>query len=152
MPIVRAAVVQAGPVPFDLHSSLDKARALLAAAAKDGAALVVFPEAFLSGYPKGCDFGARVGSRTLDGRAAFRRYHESAVDVPGPVTEALGETCRASRTHLVMGVIERDGGTLYCTALFFNPEGHLIGKHRKVMATIMERLTVCCGAGSTHTV
>ena len=113
---------------------------------------MVFPEAFLSGYPKGCDFGARVGSRTLDGRAAFRRYYESAVDVPGPVTEALGETCRAYRTHLVMGIIERDGGTLFCTALFFNPEGQLIGKHRKVMPTAMERLIWGCGDGSTLTV
>src|SRR5262249_41567770 len=140
MPIVRASVVQAGSVPFDLRASLEKAQRLLASAARERAELVVFPEAFLGGYPKGCDFGARVGMRSPDGRSTFRRYFESAVDVPGPVTEALGDACRAARSHLVMGVIERDGGTLYCTALFFDSQGQLIGKHRKVMPTAMERL------------
>jgi nitrilase len=149
MPIVRASVVQAGSVPFDLNASLDKALSLLSRASSDGPALVVFPEAFLGGYPKGCDFGARVGMRSLEGRAVFRRYYDSAVDVPGPVTERLGEACRIHRTHLVMGVIERDGGTLYCTALFFNPDGALIGKHRKVMPTAMERLIWGFGDGST---
>lgn len=149
MPIVKAAVVQAGSVPFDREASVNKALKLIADAAKTGAQLIVFPEAFLSGYPKGCDFGARVGSRTADGRAAFRRYYESAIDVPGCVTEALADACRAYGVHLVIGAIERDGGTLYCTAVFFGPDGTLLGKHRKVMPTAMERLIWGFGDGST---
>jgi len=80
---VRVAVVQAGAVPFDSEQSLVKAEKWMAEAAAAGAKLVVFPEAFVGGYPKGEDFGARVGSRTAEGRALFRRYHEGAVDVPG---------------------------------------------------------------------
>ena len=149
MRTIQAAVVQAAPAPFDLDRSLAKALEFIDAAASQGAELVVFPEAFLSGYPKLLDFGAVVGRRTAEGRVLFRRYYESAIDVPGPVTDALGAACRDRGVHLVMGVIERDGGTLYCTALFFSDEGALLGKHRKVMPTAMERLIWGCGDGST---
>src|SRR5262245_26954345 len=81
---VRVAVVQAAPVAFDREGTLEKVGALTAEAAGRGARLIVFPEAFVSGYPRGLDFGARVGSRTAEGREWFRRYWESAVDVPGP--------------------------------------------------------------------
>ncbi len=149
MQILRAAVVQAAPAPFDRERSLSKTIELIGRAAAQGAQLAVFPEAFLSGYPKYLDFGARVGVRTDEGRAWFRRYHESALDVPGPETELIGGACREHRLHLVIGVIERDGGTLYCTALFFDATGSLLGKHRKVMPTAMERLIWGFGDGST---
>lgn len=149
MMIVRAAVVQAGSVPFDSERSLEKAEGLLAEAAAGGARLVVFPEAFAGGYPKGADFGARVGARSAEGRKLFRRYYENALEVPGPGTRRLGEAARAHGVWLVMGAIERDGGTLYCTALFFGPDGRLAGKHRKVMPTAMERLIWGFGDGST---
>src|ERR1017187_2657363 len=127
MRTVRVAVVQAGSVLFDIERTTAKAVEWLDSAAAQGSDLVVFPEAFLGGYPKGLDFGARVGSRTPEGRAMFRRYFESAIDVPGPVTEAIGAACRDRGVHLVIGCIERDGGTLYCTALFFSSEGELLG-------------------------
>ncbi len=146
---VRAAVVQAAPVAFDRDRTLERIAQLTAAAAADGAQLVVFPEAFLSGYPKGSDFGAVVGSRTMDGRDWFRRYHESSVDIPGPAIEGLGAIARGHSVHLVVGVIERDGGTLYCTVVFIGPEGQLMGKHRKLMPTASERLIWGFGDGST---
>jgi len=71
------------------------------------------------------------------------------VDVPGPAVEALGAMAKAHGVHLVIGVIERDGGTLYCTILFFSPDGALLGKHRKLMPTAMERLIWGYGDGST---
>src|SRR5699024_4994812 len=80
----KAAVIQAAPVPFDREATLDKVASLAADAAGRGARLAVFPEAFVSAYPKGLDFGARVGSRTEKGRDDFKRYYDSAVDVPGP--------------------------------------------------------------------
>src|SRR5438067_2037077 len=120
---VRAAVVQAAPIVFDLNRTLDKLAQLAAEAARRGAALVVFPEAFVSAYPKGVDFGARVGMRSPEGREQFRLYFASSIEVPGPATEVIGKAARAGRLHLVVGVIERDGGTLYCTALFFGPDG-----------------------------
>jgi nitrilase len=144
-----AAVVQDAPVVFDRDRTLEKVRDLTAAAAATGAKLVVFPEAFVSSYPKGLDFGARVGSRTAQGREDFRRYFDSAVDVPGPAVDLLASLAKENRVHLVIGVIEREIGTLYCTVLFFAPDGAYLGKHRKLMPTAMERLIWGFGDGST---
>jgi nitrilase len=141
--------VQAAPVVFDRDATIDRVRTLTADAASQGAKLVVFPEAFVSAYPKGLDFGARVGGRTPEGRRMFRRYFESAVDVPGPAVVAIGAIAREHSVYLVIGVIERDGGTLYCTVLFFDSSGKLMGKHRKLMPTAMERLVWGMGDGST---
>ncbi len=146
---LRVAVVQAGAVPFDIDGSVEKACTLAAEAARQGAGLAVFPEAFISAYPKGLDFGARVGIRSPEGREDFRRYWESSIEVPGPATVRLSEAARENNIHLVIGVIERDGGTLYCTVLFFSPEGDLLGKHRKLMPTAMERLVWGFADGST---
>ena len=145
----KAAVVQSSPVVFDPDATVAKVHGLTARAAEDDAKLVVFPEAFVSAYPKGLDFGARVGMRTAQGRDDFRRYFESAIDVPGPATERLGRTARECGVYLVVGVIEREIGTLYCTVLFFAPDGTLLGKHRKLMPTAMERLIWGFGDGST---
>jgi nitrilase len=149
---IRAAVLQAAPVVFDVPHTLEKLADLASDAARQGAALAVFPEAFVSAYPKGLGFGARVGMRSPEGREEFRRYYDSAVDVPGPATERIGAAARANGLYLVVGVIERDGGTLYCTALFFGPDGRLLGKHRKLMPTALERLVWGFGDGSTLTV
>jgi len=149
MAATLVSVVQAGSILYDSGATLARAEGLIAEAAAGGARLVVFPEAFLGGYPKGADFGARVGSRTPEGRKLFRRYFEDAIDVPGPATARLGEAARTHNVWLAIGVIERDGGTLYCTVLFFSPDGALAGKHRKLMPTAMERLIWGFGDGST---
>lgn len=149
---IRVAVVQAAPVAFDAAATIAKVETLVAQAAAQGAQLAVFPEAFVGGYPKGVDFGARVGMRLPEGRQEFQRYHGGAIDVPGPHTQALGELARRHHLHLVIGVIERDRGTLYCTVLFFGDDGTLLGKHRKTMPTAMERLIWGFGDGSTLTV
>jgi nitrilase len=146
---VRAAVVQAAPALFDTPRTLQKLADLMADAARQKAELVVFPEAFVGGYPKGHDFGVRIGVRTPEGRDEFRRLFESAVEVPGRATEFLGSVARDRAVHLVVGVVERDGGTLYCTALIFGPDGTLLGKHRKLMPTAMERVIWGSGDGST---
>lgn len=145
---VRAAVVQASSIFFDRDGSLEKTITLTADAVAQGAELIVFPEAFISAYPRGMDFGAVVGSRTDEGREMFRRYWASSIDVPGPEVDTLEATAQDHKVHLVVGVIERDGGTLYCTVLFFSPDGYL-GKHRKLMPTASERLVWGYGNGST---
>ena len=145
----KAAVVQSSSVVFEPKATLAKVRELTANAAKGGAKLVVFPEAFVSAYPKGLDFGARVGMRTAQGRDDFRKYFDSAIDVPGLATEQLGRTARENGVYLVIGIIERDIGTLYCTVVFFAPDGTFLGKHRKLMPTAMERLIWGFGDGST---
>jgi nitrilase len=144
-----AAVVQAAPVVFDAKRTVEKLADLAADVARRGARLAVFPEAFVSAYPKGLDFGARVGQRAPEGRDDFRRYWESSIDVPGPETAAIGAAAQAGAMHLVVGVIERDLGTLYCTALTFGADGRQLSKHRKLMPTAMERLVWGFGDGST---
>lgn len=144
----RVAVVQAASVAFDADATLDKAGRLAAEASAGGAQLAVFPEAFLPGYPRGVTFGAVVGSRSPEGRDHFRRYWDASVDVPGPAVDRLTDIAASHALHLVMGVVERDGGTLYCTVLFVSPEG-LLGKHRKLMPTAAERVVWGYGDGST---
>lgn len=144
-----AAVVQAGSILLDPARTLDKALTLIREAAGEGATLVVLPEAFLGGYPKGLDFGVRVGSRSSEGRDTFREYFEAAIDAPGPETEAIGALCRELRVHAVVGAVERAGGTLYCSSLIFTPEAGLAATHRKLMPTAAERLIWGFGDGST---
>ena len=126
MAIVRSAVIQDCPVVFHRVETIDKVRALVMQASQQGAQLVVMPEAFVSAYPVGLDFGARVGLRHPKGRDDFRRYFESALEVPGPDCDRIGKISREANAFLVIGVIEHAGGTLYCTVLFFSPEGRLI--------------------------
>ncbi len=151
-PTIKAAVVQAGAIPFDTSACVAKAVRLTAEAAATGATLVVFPEAFIPGYPKGMDYGLVVGARDPRGREEFRAYLDASIVVPGPETQLLGEAAALAGVYVVIGVIERDGGTCYCTVLFFGPDGSLLGKHRKLMPTVMERVIWGFGDGSTLTV
>jgi nitrilase len=148
---VRAAVVQASSIPFDSDACVEKAVRLTADAAAKGARVVVFPEAFVGGYPKGLSYGLVVGARDPVGRKEFRIYLDAAIEVPGPQTVRLGEAAAAHGVYLVIGVIERELGTCYCTVLFFTPDGALAGKHRKLMPTALERMIWGFGDGSTLT-
>ncbi|KAL1161358.1 hypothetical protein V6Z11_A07G128300 [Gossypium hirsutum] len=141
VPTVRATVVQASTIFYDTPATLDKAERLLAEAAGYGSQLVVFPEAFIGGYPRGSNFGEE-----------FRKYHAPAIDVPGPEIERLAAMAGKYKVYLVMGVIERDGYTLYCTVVFFDSQGRFLGKHRKIMPTVLERIIWGFGDGSTITV
>lgn len=156
LPIVRAAVVQAAPVLFDRDASIEKACRLTAEAAAGGAQLILFPEAFIPAYPRGLAFGTVIGSRSAAGRLAWERYWANAVTIPSPATEALAAAARLAGAYLAIGVIERDsqfsGGTLYCTLLYFGPDGRLLGTHRKLKPTAAERLVWGEGDGSTLTV
>jgi nitrilase len=149
---VRAAVVQDAPVVFDRDRTLERVAELTARAAEGGAELVLFPEAFVSGYPHGLTFGAVFGQRLPAGHELYRRYWESSVDVAGGEAELLGEIAARHDVSLNLGVIEREGGTLYCTVLFFGRDGTLLGKHRKLQPTAAERLVWGQGDGSTLTV
>jgi nitrilase len=156
LPTVHAAVVQATPCLFDRDATVEKTCRLTAEAAAQGANLIVFPEAYIPAYPRGLSFGAVVGSRSAAGRDLWQVYWSQAVDVPGPATQALGEAARQANAFLSVGVIERDTtfsrGTLYCTVLYFGPDGRLLGKHRKLKPTASERLIWGEGDGSTLTV
>jgi len=149
---VHVAVVQAAAVPFDTEACVDKAVRLIGEARATGAKVILFPEAFIPGYPKGLNYGLVVGARDAAGREEFRLYLDAAIEVPGPQTQRLGEAAAAHGTYVVIGVIERELGTCYCTVLFFAPDGRLLGKHRKLMPTALERMIWGFGDGSTLTV
>ena len=144
-----ASVIQGTPVPFDQRRTLAKVEDLVASAVSRSARLVVFPEAFVGGYPKGHAFGSYVGGRSDEGRDAYREYWEAAIDVPGSCVDELAAIAGRHGVHMVIGVIERDAGTLYCCVLFFGPTGDFLGKHRKLMPTGAERLIWGYGDGST---
>jgi nitrilase len=149
---VQVAVVQAAAVPFDTEACVDKAVRLIGEAAATGAKVILFPEAFIPGYPKGLNYGLVVGARDAAGREEFRLYLDAAIEVPGPQTQRLGEAAAEHGSYVVIGAIERELGTCYCTVLFFAPDGRLLGKHRKLMPTALERMIWGFGDGSTLTV
>jgi nitrilase len=152
---VKVAVVQAASVIMNREATVEKAHRLTCEAAAQDAQLILFPEAFIPAYPRGLSFGTVVGGRTDAGRRLWARYWANAVDVPGPTTEALGKAARQANAYLAIGVIERERemgrGTVYCTLLYFGPDGRLLGKHRKLKPTGAERLIWGEGDGSTLT-
>ncbi|KAL0951316.1 hypothetical protein HGRIS_008022 [Hohenbuehelia grisea] len=148
--VIKASVVQACTAAYNLTDTLDKLERLTRLAKeRDGSQLVVFPEAFIGGYPKMSTFGASVGDRTALGRDEFVRYHSAAIDIPSPAVTRVEDVSRETQTFIVVGVIERDGGTLFCTIIFVDPKLGYVGKHRKLMPTATERLIWGQGDGST---
>jgi nitrilase len=147
--MLRAALAQLGSTLFDTPATLRKVEAHCRQAAAADVQLLVFPEALIGGYPKGLTFGATVGNRTSEGRDQFLRYSRAAIDCPGPETETLAAWSAELNLHIVIGVIERALGTLYCTSLLFAPDRGLIAKHRKLVPTGSERLLWGQGDGST---
>ncbi|SPO46646.1 related to nitrilase [Moesziomyces antarcticus] len=170
--------VQDTPVSFDLQASLDKLSKLAREATTKARALasspsvpivVLFPEAFLSAYPRGLDFGAKIGSRTPEGRTWFGRYHASSVpvcDTEGAEMRAIRNVAKENGITLVVGVIERcdrpetgkkraeygskvvgGTGSIYCTALTISETGEVLASHRKLMPTGTERLVWGQGDG-----
>src|SRR3989344_4406610 len=149
MPKSIVAALQIGALPGGKAETLEQILSYENAILEAGAALVVMPEALLGGYPKGEGFGTQLGYRLPEGREAFARYFANAIDVPGAETEALAGLSARTGANLVIGVIERAGSTLYCTALYFDPQAGLVAKHRKLMPTGTERLIWGKGDGST---
>ncbi len=101
------AVVQTASIAFDPVRTVEKLGDFANKAAAQGAKVVVFPEAFVGGYPKGLDFGARVGSRSAAGRESFRVYYDGAIEVPGPLTARMGEIARARRDFARVSLLAR---------------------------------------------
>ncbi len=145
----RAAVVQASACPADSAASAAKAASLIAEAGAGGARLAVFPEAFIGGYPKGASFGTPVGMRMPEGRSDYARYFDQAVTLDGPEVGAIREAAGAAALVVVIGIIERAGSTLYCTALIIDGAAGTMAHHRKLMPTGAERLIWGFGDGST---
>ncbi|KAI3939170.1 hypothetical protein MKX01_002038 [Papaver californicum] len=130
-PTIRATIVQASTVFYDTPAILDKAERLIAGAAAYGAELVVFPEAFVGGYPRISNFGVTRGRNSIEENDEFQKYHAAAIDVPAGIA-------RKYEVHLVMGVVEREGSILYSSVIYLDSQGQYLGGHRKVMLTALE--------------
>lgn len=143
------AALQIGSDSVGTATTLEKILAYEKDIKASGCDLVLMPEALLGGYPKGEDFGTRVGYRTQAGREDFLHYWKQAIDLDGPEVTTLSRLAMRCNCDIVIGVIERGGSTLYCTALFISKGGELVAKHRKLMPTASERLIWGQGDGST---
>jgi nitrilase len=142
--------VQASSILLDLEASLDKACGLIREAAAEGARLVVFPEAFLPGYPVWVWF--MPGGHTHPLRELYTELHANSVSVPGPATEVLGAVAAECEVTVAIGVNERNSessdSTLFNTLLYIGPDGAVLGRHRKLVPTSAEKLVWGRGDGS----
>lgn len=141
------AAVQAAPAFLDREATVEKGCRLILEASRHGARFIVFPETWIPGYPVWTNATSRWNYTPA--KKAFARLYNNAVDVPGPVTEALGAAAREAGAVVAMGVNERDGGTLYNTIVFLGSDGRFLGKHRKLVPTYHERTVWGQGDGST---
>lgn len=142
--MVKIAALQISPILFDREQSLDKAVSYIHKAGDEDVDIVLFPESFIPGYPRGLSFGYLVGSRTEKGREDYLRYYRNSVKVPGKITEKIGKAAKENEVYVIIGVTERgaqqNNYTLYCTLLYFGPSGKYLGKHQKLKPTGAERL------------
>ncbi len=137
--ICRAGVVQGTPALFDLSECVRITIQWLEQARDAGCDFVLFPESFIPGYPRGLQFDARVGSRSAASREQWLVYHENSLEVGGPAYREISKAIQRLQIACALGVTERDGGTLYCTLLYFDETGGLLGRHRKLKPTGLER-------------
>ncbi|MCL1896501.1 MAG: carbon-nitrogen hydrolase family protein [Clostridiales bacterium] len=141
--VVKVCAAHVAPVFLDREATVEKACGLIAEAGRAGAELVVFPEVFVPGYPYWI-----WTKQTKDGVPFFVELMDNAVVVPGPATDAIGKAAKQAGVFVVMGMTERGGGTLYNTLLYFDNAGRIIGKHRKLVPTMSERVVWGRGDGS----
>jgi nitrilase len=145
------AAVQASPVFLDREKTVAKACKLIAEAAKQGARLIVFPEAFVPTYPDWV--WALPPGEMGQANALYAELLENSVDIPGDATAKLCAAARKAKAIVAIGVNERNaeasGASLYNTLLYIDAQGEIMGRHRKLVPTGAERLVWAQGDGST---
>ncbi|WP_271784573.1 carbon-nitrogen hydrolase family protein [Aquimarina algiphila] len=139
---VKVGLVQDSPVFFDKDKTIKKIEQLTQKYAKEGCELLVFPESFIPGYPRGFSFGAKIGSRTDDGRALYAEYAKNSIDLESEDLKRLEKLSKSNNIYLVIGATEKQdkNGTLYCSMLYISPSEGLLGVHRKIKPTGTERI------------
>ncbi|PQA86691.1 carbon-nitrogen hydrolase family protein [Hyphococcus luteus] len=142
-PKVRVAAFHVASPFLDRDACVEKCCKLIADAAAEGAKLIVFPETFIPGYP----FWIWTHTPATGGPFFFELFANS-VEVDSDATRAIGEAARKAGAYVVVGVSERDGGTLYNTLLTFDDNGDIVARHRKLQPTCVERTVWGRGDGS----
>jgi nitrilase len=139
---VNVCLIQDSPIFFNKEKTIEKIKELVIKYAADGSRLIVFPESFIPGYPRGLTFGATVGNRTDDGRKMYAEYHKNSFDVNSDDLTILEELSKSQNVYLVIGVTEKQStnGSLYCSMLYISPKAGLMGVHRKIKPTASERI------------
>ena len=139
---VKVCVIQDSPVFFDKKRSIDKLETLVKKNSAKGVQLILFPESFIPGYPRGFSFGAVVGKRSDAGKKLYAEYHKNSIDLESNDLKRLTSIAKKSKVYLVVGVTERQSknGSLYCSMLYISPKKGLLGVHRKIKPTGTERL------------
>ncbi len=145
----KVCLVQDSPVFFDKTKTLEKVEVLTKKFAMEGCELIVFPESFVPGYPRGFDFGATIGSRTSDGRTLYNEYHRNSFNTESDDLKKMEQLAKSQNVYLVLGVTEKDStsGSLYCSMLYISPKDGLLGVHRKIKPTGTERIVWAEAAG-----
>ncbi len=148
---IKVGVVQATPALFDIEKTVQIVIDWIEKGAKEGCELLLFPESFIPCYPRGLDFDSIVGRRTEKSRDQWLEYWENSLETSSIYVEQIGEAIRKAGIFVALGVTEREsvGGSLYCALLYFDKNGHLIGKHRKLKPTGLERYIWAESDGST---
>ncbi|TXF91400.1 carbon-nitrogen hydrolase family protein [Neolewinella aurantiaca] len=137
---VKVAVLQYPPVFFDKEATLARTEQLVSEYATGGTQLILFPESFIPGYPRGFGFGAVIGSRSAEGRQLYADYLANSIDLESEDRSRLEAIARKNEVYIVIGVTERIGGSLYCSMLYLSPDNGLEAVHRKIKPTGSERL------------
>lgn len=139
---VKVGVVQDNPVFFDKGCTLEKMEGIIQENAAQGCQLLVFPESFIPGYPRGFDFGAKIGSRTDAGKALYAEYHKQSISLDDPEMQRLAALSKSNDIYLVIGITEKqpNNTSLYCSMVYISPTDGLLGVHRKIKPTGTERV------------
>jgi nitrilase len=150
---IKICLVQDHPVFFDKEKTLDKMEVIIKNNAQEGCDLIVFPESFIPGYPRGFSFGAVVGSRTEAGRKLFTEYYKNSISLIGPDMERLIDMSKSNNVYLCVGITEKqeENGSLYCSMVYISPTSGLLGAHRKIKPTGTERLIWAEAGGESLT-
>ena len=148
---IKVGVVQATPALFDIEKTVQIVIEWIEKGAKEGCELLLFPESFIPCYPRGIDFDAVVGRRTEKSRAQWLDYWENSIETSSSYIEQIGKAIQKAGIFVGLGVTEREsvGGSLHCALLYFDKQGNLIGKHRKLKPTGLERYIWAESDGST---
>ena len=150
---IKVSLVQESPVFFDKEKTMDKMEEIIAQNAALGCNLIVFPESFIPGYPRGFTFGAVVGNRTEEGRKLYTHYYKNSISLDGPDMDRLIDMAKSNGVYLCVGVTEKQevNGSLYCSMIYISPTNGLLGVHRKIKPTGTERLIWAEAGGESLT-